>query len=62
MIIFSEKKEKNLQSNIISPKDSCSRKIVQNIFSNPNKNSILSNIDNNDNQNMPKINLNMMNI
>ena len=38
-----------------------SRKIEQNIFSNPNKNSILSNIDNNDNQNMPKINLNMMN-
>ena len=58
---FFGKKEKNLQSNIISPKDSYSRKIVQNIFSNPNKNSKLSNIDNNYNQNMPKINVNMMN-
>ena len=58
---FFRKKEKNLQSNIISPKDSYSRKIVQNIFSNPNKNSKLSNIDNNYNQNMPKINVNMMN-
>ena len=48
-------------ANIISQKDSYSRKIVQNIFSNPNKNSKLSNIDNNDNQNMPKINVNMMN-
>ena len=37
---FFRKKEKNLQSNIICPKDSYSRKIVQNIFSNPNKNTL----------------------
>ena len=55
-----KKPENNFYDNSVNRR-SCSRKKVQNIFSNPNKNSILSNIDNNDNQNMPKINVNMMN-